>query len=263
MLQSLWPANFSWINGIDISVTLLILVIILRKVRSNLAFNIFLGVLFFYAIYILARYSKMPLLTFIFDKIISVGLLGLIIVFQPEVRKFLLSLGRISPFANSGFINKFFSATNIQENVGKDYWIEQIGKALKYFIENRLGAILVIPKNSDHEFDLKDSVLIEGNITCRLLESIFEKNSPLHDGAVIIANGTVQAARVILPLSDDDSLPRRIGLRHRAAVGASVFSDALIIIVSEENNVISLAIDGKLFSNTSMEEVKKQINEYI
>lgn len=249
-------------NIFEIAVIVICAFFVLRTFKKGIALNILIGLIILNIIYLIAFLLKLNLLKFLLEKILSVGIIGMIIVFQPEIRRFLLNVGKLSPFGEQGFLTKFIKP-NRSISINQEAQIEQIGKAVKYFIHNKLGALVVFTKEKIDMIDLKDSVIIDGEISCRLLESIFEKNSPLHDGAVIISDGKVLACRTVLPLSDNEALPRRIGLRHRAAVGASEQFNAFILIISEERQTIGCAYRGELTQNISFDEMKEKLVDFI
>ncbi|MFM2387163.1 MAG: hypothetical protein RL660_1920 [Bacteroidota bacterium] len=258
---ALFFKDFRLTDFIDLCLAGVLLFFVYRTVRGTAAFNILIGIGLVYLLYAISNKLDMRILSNILDKIISVGLLGLVVVFQPEIRKFLSNLARNSPVGKNGVLNKFLQSTSMRNTAAEEDTVLQISKALKYFVENKLGALLVFAKNNQLEFDTKTSVMVRGMVTSKLLESIFEKNSPIHDGAVIIDHNELVAARVVLPLTDNTNLPSRVGLRHRAAVGATEHNDVLVIIVSEENQQISYAEDGKLYQNTTIDVIKKKLFE--
>lgn len=201
----------------------------------------------------------MVLMGEILDRMASIGLLALLVVFQPEIRKFLINLGRRSPLGKNGFITRLFQSNSLNKYLVEEDVIEAIVQSLKYFQEKKLGAILVIARSEKLEFDTNSGCVVNGNVSTKLLTSIFSKSSPLHDGAVLIDRDNLFAAGIILPISDSVELPGSIGLRHRSAVGASEQSDVLVVVVSEETGKISLASQGKLHLHVAMEEVKKEM----
>lgn len=243
----------------DILLVIVLLFQLYRTLKGTIAVNIFISLLGIYILFNVVKLVEMPFLTEILNRIISIGLVGLIVVFQPEIRKFLINIGKNSMLSKNGIITKFFQSSSLKKYIIEEDSIEQISKSIKYFLENKIGALIVICKSPNIDFDTNTGVLINGIVTSRLLESIFERNSPLHDGAVIIDKNTILAARIVLPITDATSIPSRVGLRHRAAVGASEHSDVLVIIISEEKNNISYAEDGKLITNVSLDQLKKKM----
>ncbi|HXH20074.1 MAG TPA: diadenylate cyclase CdaA [Chitinophagales bacterium] len=248
--------ELDFIDLVDAVLVALLIYMVYRLLKGSLAFNIFIGMLLVYLIWFSVRALEMELLQGIIGKFIDVGVIALLIVFQPEVRKFLLFIGRESnPSRFGSLMRNIFSrekrAPVIEQNA------REIATALGNLSQSKTGAIIVLSVTSRLQFYANTGVLIEGVISSKLLESIFEKNSPLHDGAVIIAEMKIIAAGCVLPVSDNPDLPSRLGLRHRATVGITEHSDAMALVVSEENGQISCARNGKLEQNISMEEVNK------
>ncbi len=254
-------AKLSFWEILDIAIVLLLLIQLYRTLRGTIAVSIFTGLTGIYILYNIVKLVQMPLLTEILNRIISIGLIGLIVVFQPEIRKFLINIGKSTPFSKNGLLTRFLQSSSLKKYVIEEESIEQISKSIKYFLENKIGALLVICKSNNVDFDTNTGVIINGEVSSRLLESIFERNSPLHDGAVIIDKNSILAARIVLPITDATSIPSRVGLRHRAAVGASEHSDVLVVIISEEKNNISYAEDGKLITDVSLDQLKKKMYE--
>jgi DNA integrity scanning protein DisA with diadenylate cyclase activity len=152
-----------------------------------------------------------------------------------------------------------FQSNSLNKYIVEEDVIEEISHALKYLQDKKMGAILAIARSEKFEFDTNTGKVINGVVSAKLLESIFEKSSPLHDGAVLIDKDILIAAGVVLPISDSTELPSGTGLRHRSAVGATEHSDVLVVILSEETGRISIAFDGKLKMNLPMEEIKKEM----
>lgn len=251
--------NLSLIEVADILLVMLLLFQLYRALRGSIAFNIFVGALAIYIFWVIVNKLHMPLMSEILDRLVSIGLISMIVVFQPEIRKFLIALGRRSPIGKNGFISRLFQSNSLTKYIVEEDVIEQISQAIKYFQEKKLGAILVIARSEKFEFDTNTGMMINGTVSAKLLESIFCKASPLHDGAVLIDRDTILAAGIVLPISDSNELPSTIGLRHRSAVGATEHSDVLVVVVSEENSKISMAQHGKLSMNVALEEVKKAL----
>jgi diadenylate cyclase len=251
--------NLSFIEIIDILLVVLLVVQLYRALRGSIAFNIFIGGLAIYILWVIVNRLKMPLMSEILDRMVSIGLIGLIVVFQPEIRKFLITLGRRSPLGKNGFISRLFQSNSLNKYIVEEDVIEEISHALKYLQDKKMGAILAIARSEKFEFDTNTGKVINGVVSAKLLESIFEKSSPLHDGAVLIDKDILIAAGVVLPISDSTELPSGTGLRHRSAVGATEHSDVLVVILSEETGRISIAFDGKLKMNLPMEEIKKEM----
>jgi len=228
--------------------------LLMRKTGTT---TIFLGVLSFIAIWILvSQVFEMRLTGAIFDKFISVGFIILAIVFQKEIREFLQALGSNKGL---GFVRKLFkskSKDDVDENIG---YIMPIVLAAMDLAKRKEGALIAIQQTIPLDRFVETGEILNANISSRLIENIFFKNSPLHDGAMIINAKRIKAAACILPVSQSDDIPKELGLRHRAAVGLSQETDAKVIIVSEESGKISLAYQGKLFLNISAEELQNKL----
>ena len=241
---------------IDILLVALILYYIYRLMRESRSLNVFIGILVFVITWLfVSQVLEMRLLGSFLDKLVDVGVIALIVLFQDEIRKFLYNVGahrRVRAFARL-FISK-----------GDD---EESKKALKEAImpivmasmnmsRGKVGALIVIERTMPLGEIASTGDKIDSNINQRLIENIFFKNSPLHDGAVIISKRRIIAAGCILPVSHDMDIPKELGLRHRAAMGISQESDAVAVVVSEETGAISVAVGGQFRLRLSAEELE-------
>jgi uncharacterized protein (TIGR00159 family) len=221
--------------------------------------TIFMGVLAFVAIWILvSQVFEMRLMGAILDKFISVGFILLVIVFQKEIREFLQALGSNKGL---GFVKKLFKPkgkTDIDENIT---YIMPIVLAAMDMAKRKEGALIAIQQELSLNTFVETGEILNATISSRLIENIFFKNSPLHDGAMIIVGKKIKAAGCILPVSQQHDIPKHLGLRHRSALGLSQETDAKVIIVSEETGKISLAHNGNLTLNISAEELQKKLSE--
>lgn len=233
--------DFSVIDVIDILVVAFLLYQIYRVVRGTGALAIFAGIFVIYITWIVVRLLGMELLSSLLGQIIGIGALALIIVFQQEVRRYLLMLGRHSGKGGKGLWQKIFSARNYEIDTQAG---DEIYEACISMSASRTGALIVLERSTDIDVYMSTGDRINAIVSRRLIENIFFKNSPLHDGAMIISGGRITAARCILPTSDNPNIPPSLGLRHRAGVGLSENSDALIIVVSEETGNISIVQNG-------------------
>jgi len=221
-------------------------------IRGTIAINIFVGIFSFYLLWQIVKALNMQLLGSILGQIIGVGVIGIIIVFQQEIRRFLLLVG------TRYFSNKRFSLENIFSFSIKSITkvkINSIAMACRNMSESRLGALIVIARKSEIFMYAQTGDILNADTSSRLLESIFFKNNPLHDGAVIIIEDKIHAARCILPVSDNLNLSPDFGMRHRAAIGMAENTDAFIIVVSEENGHISIAENGEIKINVELSEL--------
>ncbi len=241
------------IDIVDIVLVAVLLYYIYKLVKGTVAINIFIGIVIIYAIWKVTELMGMALLSKILGGFLGAGMFALIVVFQQEIRRFLLMLGSTNFAARRKFIKQFkllskndsFIATNIMAIIN----------ALKTMSASKTGALIVIKRNNSLDFvkHTGDEMKIEVNQP--IIESIFYKNSPLHDGAMIIEDNTITATRVILPVTNDKSIPHRFGLRHRAAIGITEKSDAVCLVVSEESGTISYFKDGQFVPFSSTEEL--------
>ncbi|AFL82832.1 TIGR00159 family protein [Belliella baltica DSM 15883] len=251
--------EISIVNIIDITLVSLLLYQIYKLLRGSVAIKIFLGFLSIYLVYLLVSALRMELLSIILGQFMGVGVIAAIIIFAPEIRKFLLIIGRSSILSNENVWQELLFWRKRETHA---FNINPIIEASKSLSGTNMGALMVISRNSELKFYAESGDLIDAIISKRLLISIFNKYSPLHDGAVIIYNGKVKAARCILPVTERD-VPAQFGLRHRAAIGMSEATDTLILIVSEETGQISLAKNGKILHNLSFQEVREFLNDYL
>ncbi len=251
--------EISIVNIIDITLVSFLLYQIYKLLRGSVAIKIFLGFLSIYLIYLMVSALRMELLSIILGQFMGVGVIAAIIIFAPEIRKFLLIVGRSSFLSNENILQELLFWRKRETQA---FNINPIIEASKTLSGTNMGALMVISRNSELKFYAESGDILDAQVSKRLLISIFNKYSPLHDGAVIIYNGKVKAARCILPVTERD-VPAQFGLRHRAAIGMSEATDTLILIVSEETGQISLAKNGKILHNLSFQEVREFLNDYL
>lgn len=254
--------EFGWLDVVDILLVAILLYQLYHLVKGTPAVNIFVGILLFYLIYIMVRALDMSLFSSILGKFIDVGVIALLIVFQQELRRFLLFIGT-TEFLDKGSIGKgwFDFKLDVRKTSGLD--ISAVVKACKNMSESKTGAIIVITTNSELKFYANTGDPIEAKVSVRMLESIFYKNSPLHDGAVIIRANKIVAARCVLPVTEDPDFPAHLGMRHRAAVGITETSDALAVVVSEQTGEISFSKGGELINGLTPEQLREQLEKSI
>lgn len=260
-MTTLFQIGFLEIRLLDLVDIFLVGVLIyqlFRLVRGSLAFNIFLGLLVVYLVAIVVRTLNMTLLSGILGQFVGVGVIAVLIVFQPEVRRFLLYLGRGSRFGRDSIWNKL-NINKWRISTEKEIQINAIIKAIDNFSRTKTGALIVYSFTSKLQFIANTGVILEARISNSLIESIFYKNNPLHDGAVIIADNKVVAAKCVLPVSENPNIPGHYGMRHRAAVGITEHSDSFAVVVSEERGQISYAFEGKLYANVDSDELKENL----
>ncbi|MEI6679380.1 MAG: diadenylate cyclase CdaA [Mariniphaga sp.] len=243
-----------FLDIIDILLVAIIFYEIYHLVKGTVAFNIFMGIFIIFIVWLVVKSLKMELLGSILGQLFGVGAIAIIIVFQQEVRRFLLMLG--SRYRS----NRRFSLQNLFSNQFKltsEASLLAIVDACRQMSENRTGALIVLARESELREYAETGENIDAEITSELIKSIFFKNSPLHDGAVIIGLNRIKSARCILPLSQKLELNPVLGLRHRAAIGVSEQTDAFVIIVSEETGHISTSSNGELLDDVSADELFK------
>ncbi len=237
------------IDIVDIVLVAALLYYLYNLVKGTVAINILVGIIIVYAIYVFTQLLEMELLSKILGGFLGVGMFALVVVFQPEIRKFLLMLGSTNFNARRRILKKF---RFFGRESGPKMNLEGIIAACKKMSASNTGALIVIQRNNKLDFVKNTGDQMNLEVNQPIIESIFFKNSPLHDGAIIIEDNKITATRVILPVSNDRNIPLRFGLRHRAAVGITEKTDAVSIVVSEENGGISYLKDGDfvLFEDT-------------
>lgn len=251
--------DVSWVDLVDIGLVSILLYQVYKLIRGSIAVNIFLGILALYLIYLIVRAAQMELLATILGQFMGVGVLAMIILFQPEIRKFLLVIGRGTEFRE----NFLKTISNWRNEYNDETDIHQVIEAAKTLKGTKTGALIVFSRDSELRFYAETGDALDAEITKALLISIFYKNSPLHDGAVIIYKGRIKAARCVLPVSENDHLPPHFGMRHRAAVGMSENTDTLVMAISEETGRLILARNGQFLKGLRLKQVEKKILEYL
>ncbi len=248
------------LDVVDIVMVALILYYVYSLIRGTIALNILLGLVIIYAVYLVVKQAHMQLLTEILSGFVSVGFIALIVVFQQEIRRFLLLIGRNASLQkNKAWWSFLFGRKEVEKN--NLARIKPVIDACKSMQKSRTGALIVFAKYYDEQFYQNSGEMIDARVSKRLLESIFQKNSPLHDGAVIISENRIKCASSILPLTENDKLPPQFGLRHRAGIGVSESSDAVAVIVSEETGEISYAKQGRVKMKLGFKELEKLLNK--
>ena len=245
-------------DAIDIVLVAMLLFYAWRLMKSSGSLNVFYGIMVFVIIWIVvSQMLEMKLLGSIFDKLVSVGVLALIILFQEEIRRFFLTLGSQRRL---NFITQYFvkNKANITEE-HEDQQIMRIVLASDWMSKNMVGALIVIEREMSLSDVVKSGENIDANISTELIKNIFFKNSPLHDGAMIISHNRIMAAGCILPVSHNLNIPKELGLRHRAALGITSQSDAIAIIVSEETGAISVTQGGEFHLRLASNELESYL----
>ncbi len=252
--------EITWIDLADVTLVAILLYQVYKLIRGSLAVNIFLGIIALYLIYLIVKAAEMELLATILGQFMGVGVLAMIILFQPEIRKFLLVIGRTTELNRE---NWFRSISNWRAKYNEEFDVQQLMEAIKTLKATRTGGLIVFSRETELKFYLETGDKLDAEVSKRLLLSIFNKNSPLHDGAVIIYKGRVKAARCVLPVSENDHLPAHFGLRHRSAIGMSEVTDTLVVAVSEETGRLILARHGKFLRGLKLRQVEQKLLEYL
>ena len=246
---------------IDILLVAVMLFYTYRVMRESRSLNVFVGIMIFILVWVfVSQVLEMKLLGAILDKLVSVGVIAIIVLFQEDIRKFLYNLGA---HRRMRIFMRLFSPRQTEERdvalLKKN--VIPIVMAVMQMAKNKVGALIVMERNVPLDDIVATGDKIDAEVNQRLIENIFFKNSPLHDGALIISNHRLKAASCILPVSHDLDIPKELGLRHRAALGMSQESDALCVIVSEETGSISTAYNGQFHLRLSAEELEAALTE--
>lgn len=246
---------FTFIDFIDIILVAAIMFWIYRATRGTNAPYIISGIIMIYLMWVVVRTLNMELLSNILGQFVSVGVIALIIVFQPEIRRFLQMIGMRQKRFN--FIARIF---NRNDNTSVTI-IAPIVQACREMSAHKTGALIVIGRQSDLRLITEGGIAIDAKISTPLLENIFFKNAPLHDGAVVIEGDRIVAAKCILPVTQSD-VPKSYGTRHRAAIGMSEISDAIILVVSEETGGISIAHGGTIHCDIAPDQLANLLQRH-
>lgn len=248
--------SISIIDVVDILLVAFLLYRLYSMIRGTAAMTIFLGVSVLYVVWLVVRALNMELTSTIIGQVMGAGIIALLIVFQQEVRRFLLYMGSQYKLHRTVALRRFL--TPRRSGLSKSVLIELV-VAAQQMGAIKQGALIALERRSDLSAVLETGVPIDAAVQARLLENIFFKNSPLHDGAAIIRHERIAAAQCILPVSNSPSIPPRLGLRHRAAIGLTEESDALVIVVSEETGSVSLVDAGDILEDLDAEALRKAL----
>ena len=245
--------EFNILDILDIILVAFLLFQLYKLTKGTVAIRIFIGIAAIYLIWKLVEALQMELLSEILGQFIGVGVLAVIIVFQQELRRFLLMIGNTKFFSKEGVL-KF---NWINDETAAEVKISDIVKACDEMAKTKTGAIIVITRENSLPNYIETGEIINATTSNIFLQSIFFKNSPLHDGAVIITGDIIKAARCVLPTIENDSFPSNLGMRHRAAAGITENTDSIAVVVSEEKGKISVAHKGKLEISLSTDQLKE------
>ncbi len=249
-----------WQDIVDVTLVTLLFYHIYRLIKGSIAVKIFMGLLSVYFIYQIVRAMRLELLTSILGEFIKVGVVATLILFQQEIRKFLIVLGKTTFFSKDNIFSRFF---NRKVSHSKTVDVPLMVDLSKNLSSTYTGALIVFAKSSDLNFYADSGDILDAAVSKRLLISIFNKTSPLHDGAVIISDNRITAARCILPVSENENLPAFLGLRHRAALGMTEINDSIVLVVSEESGAVSLSRNGKLYHHLTPAELGKRLTLFL
>lgn len=230
----------------DLAIVLFISYYVIRILRQTRAKQIVKGILMLFFLVIIAKVFNMVILNFILTNFITYGVILLIVVFQPEIRNVFEKLGR----------SKLVGVFDMDDNIMVKHSISEIVKAVEIMSLKKIGALIVIERNTKVSEVLKEGVNLSAKVSSELIQNIFMPRTPLHDGAIVIDKSEILAAKCILPLASEVSVPKNLGTRHRAAVGMTEISDALVVVVSEETGIISLVENGKLIRELTGDTLK-------
>lgn len=231
----------------DLAIVLFIAYYIIRILRQTRAKQIVKGILMLVFLVIIAKVFNMVILNFILTNFVTYGVILLIVVFQPEIRNVFEKLGR----------SKLVGVFDMDDNIMVKHSISEIVKAVEIMSLKKIGALIVIERNTKVSEVLKEGINLSAKVSSELIQNIFMPRTPLHDGAIVIDKSEILAAKCILPLASEVSVPKNLGTRHRAAVGITEISDALVIVVSEETGIISLVENGKLRRELTRDTLKE------
>jgi uncharacterized protein (TIGR00159 family) len=253
--------SFGITDAIDILLVAIMLYQLYKMVKGTAAVNVFIGLALIYVVWIIVRAFELKLLGSILGKFINVGVIAVMVVFQQEIRKFLLYIGSNEFIKNRNW-KIIFSFSN-QSAVSSRFILDadSVINACFNMSESKTGALIIVSRKSDLKFYVNTGEVVDSALTDKMLENIFYKNSPMHDGAVIIKDNRIIAARCVLPVTENENFPSHFGMRHRAAVGLTETTDALAITVSEQTGNVSLTVNGEINSNLNRDKLRYLIEK--
>lgn len=245
---------FTFIDFLDILLVAGLLFIVYKAMKGTSAPYIMVGIVIIYLVWVVVKALNMELLSTILGQIISVGVIALLVIFQPELRRFLFTLGMRQK--EMDFISRFLSIQRKHSSTKTS----PIASACRDMSEEKIGALIVFRRKDDLQFVIESGIALDATITVSLIKNIFFKNAPLHDGAVVIENNRIIAAKCILPVTQSN-VPKSYGTRHRAAIGLSEMTDAVVLVVSEETGAISIIKGGKVKSKIDPQKLNSQLKQ--
>lgn len=245
---------FTFIDFLDILLVAGLLFVVYKAMKGTNAPYIMVGIVMIYLAWVVVQALNMELLSTILGQIISVGVIALLVIFQPELRRFLFTLGMRQKELD--FLTRFFSLNRKQSSTNTS----PIVSACLDMSENKVGALIVFRRKDDLQFIIEGGIALDANITMSLIKNIFFKNAPLHDGAVVIDNNRIVAAKCILPVTQSN-VPKSYGTRHRAAIGLSEMTDAVVLVISEETGAISIIKGGNVKSKVDPQKLNTLLKQ--
>ena len=253
--------SFGITDAIDILLVAIMLYQLYKMVKGTAAVNVFIGLALIYVVWIIVRAFELKLLGSILGKFINVGVIAVMVVFQQEIRKFLLYIGSNEFIKNRNW-KTIFSFSN-QSAVSSRFILDadSVINACFNMSESKTGALIIVSRKSDLKFYVNTGEVVDSALTDKMLENIFYKNSPMHDGAVIIKDNRIIAARCVLPVTENENFPSHFGMRPRAAVGITETTDALALTVSEQTGNVSLTVNGEINSNLNRDKLRYLIEK--
>lgn len=234
---------------LDVLITWYFIYHLTLLIKGTKAVQLANGIILIMVARVLAGWAQLTTVTFILDQIVSWSVIGIIVIFQPEIRRGLERLGRVSLFSDS----------ENSEREQQEKLVKELDKAIQYMSKRRIGALITLEQKTGLEEYVETGIKLDALVTGELLINIFIPNTPLHDGAVIIKNNRVQVASAYLPLSDNAMIPKSLGTRHRAAVGISEVTDAITVVVSEETGGVTITRNGQFMVDLSQQDYLKYL----
>ena len=246
--------TMTWVDIIEIAIISFLFYHILLWIKSTRAWNLFKGIMVILIFVLLAALFQMSTILWIAENTLSVGLIAVVVIFQPELRKALENIG------DKSILSSILNISAKSENVKfSDHTIDELIKAVYAMGKVKTGALIVIEDEISLSEYERTGIDVDAIVSSQLLINIFEKNTPLHDGAIILRGDRIVSATCYLPLSDSLSLSKELGTRHRAAVGVSEASDSLTIIVSEETGSVSIALRGQIYRHVDADFLREKL----
>jgi diadenylate cyclase len=247
--------SFGITDAIDIILVAVMLYQLYKMVKGTAAVNVFIGLALIYVVWIIVRAFELKLLGSILGKFINVGVIAVMVVFQQEIRKFLLYIGSNEFIKNNSWKNIFSFSNRSSSSLDFILDVDAVVRACFNMSETKTGALIIVSRRSDLKFYVNTGEIVDSALTDKMLENIFYKNSPMHDGAVIIKDNRIISARCVLPVTEKENFPSHFGMRHRAAVGLTETTDALAITVSEQTGSVSLTVNGEINTNLNKDKL--------